>query len=136
MCAYSQSYHALPHCKCVSRCRAKCPSINILDQETDDQYHNTIPSISFHIYHLIVSCTKHGRLPLTDNISCCKCQQDTFKVQSTKIYTRKELLMTETTISKFSYKFLYSSNPKVGVSHYTRTNIGYKSLWRLLPNCF
>ena len=31
MCAYSQSDYALPQWKCVLRCCAKCPSINITD---------------------------------------------------------------------------------------------------------
>ena len=62
MCAYSQSDHVLPHCKCVLKCCAKFPSIDLPDQETDDQYPNTSPSISFHIYHMITRCTKHGRL--------------------------------------------------------------------------
>ena len=76
MCAYSQSDHALPHCKCVLRCCAKCPSINLTDQETDDQYPDTIPSIRFHVYNLIEHCTKHGRLPLTDKKRFGKYQQD------------------------------------------------------------
>ena len=42
----------------------------------------------FHIYHLIVYCTKDDRLPLTDKKSCRKCQQGTASGQSTKIYTR------------------------------------------------
>ena len=63
ICSYSQLDHELPHWKCVLRCCYKCPSINISDQETDDQYPNTIPSICFHIYRLIASCTTHGRLP-------------------------------------------------------------------------
>ena len=77
MCAYSQSYHALTHWKYVLRCCAKCTIINLPDQETDDQYPDTSPSIRFLIYHLIARCTKHGRLPLTDKKSCCKCQHDT-----------------------------------------------------------
>ena len=101
MFAYSQSYHALSHWKCVLRCCAKFPSINLYDQETDYQYPDTSPSIHFRIYHLISSCNKHGRIPLTDNKSCLKCQHDTDSVQSTKIYTRKELVMMKTTISNF-----------------------------------
>ena len=66
MCEYSQLDHELPHCKCVVRCCAKCPRINLSDQETDYQYPDTSPSIRFHIYNIIESCTKHGRLPLTD----------------------------------------------------------------------
>ena len=32
MCTYPQSDHALPHWKCVLRCCADCPYINISDQ--------------------------------------------------------------------------------------------------------
>ena len=67
MCACSQSDHALPHWKCVLQCCAKCTGINIPDQETDDKHTNTRPSISFHIYHLITRCTKHGMLLLEYN---------------------------------------------------------------------
>ena len=35
MCKYPQSYHALPHWKCVLRCYAKFICMNIPDQETD-----------------------------------------------------------------------------------------------------
>ena len=66
MCAYSHSYYALPHWKYVLQCCAKCPSINITDQETYDKHPNPSPSILFHIYHLIARCTKHGRLQLNN----------------------------------------------------------------------
>ena len=66
MCVYPQSDDALPHCKCVLQCCAKFPSLNITDQETDDQYPNPSPSIRFHIYHLTARCEAHGRLTLTD----------------------------------------------------------------------
>ena len=51
MCAYPQSDHVLPHWKCVLRCCAKCPCMNLPDQETDDQYYDMTTSICFHIYH-------------------------------------------------------------------------------------
>ena len=105
MCAYSQSYHALPHWKCVWRCCSKFPRINLPEQETDDQYTETIPSIRFCIYHLITRCIKNGRLPLTDNKSCHKFRHDYDSVQYTDIYTRKELVMMETTISNFHTSF-------------------------------
>ena len=75
ICAYSQSYHALPHWKCLLLCCAKFPNSNIPDHETDDKHPNPSSSISLYIYHLI-NCTKHGRLPLTDKKSYCKCQPD------------------------------------------------------------
>ena len=87
------------------RCCDQCPSINITDQETDDKNPNPSPSISFHIYYLIERCTKHGGLMLTDNKSCCECQHDTVSVQSTKIYTIKELLRMEKTFSNFHTSF-------------------------------
>ena len=45
MCDYPQSDHALPHWECVMQYCVKCPSINIPDQETYDQYSNTSTSI-------------------------------------------------------------------------------------------
>ena len=49
----------------MQRC-AKCPSINLTDQEIDDQYNNTSPLICFRIYHLIARCSTHRRLLLND----------------------------------------------------------------------
>ena len=124
ICAYSHSDNALPHCKCVFICCAKCPSFYLPDQETDDHYYDTCPSIHFHIYHLIGRCTKHGRRPLTDNKSCCKCQQYTNSGQSTKIYTRKELVMMETTNSSFHTSFYIPETHKLAFHIPHETNIG------------
>ena len=66
MCKYPQYDHELTHWKFVLRCCAECPCINITDQETDNQYSETTPSIRFHIYHIIGSCTDHGRITLKD----------------------------------------------------------------------
>ena len=95
MCANSQSYHGLPHCTYVLRCCVQCPSINIPDQETDDKNPKPSPSIRFHIYHLITYCTKNGTLPLTNKKRFRGCQKYTASVKSTKIYTRKELVMMD-----------------------------------------
>ena len=104
MCSYPQSDNALPHWKCAMLCCAKCPSTNLPDQETDDQYSNTSPPIRFHIYHLIVRCTSNGRLPLNEK-NPRKCKQDYASEQPTKIYTRKELVITEKTIYNFRTSF-------------------------------
>ena len=105
ICAYSQSDHVLPHWKFLLRYCAKFPRINLPDQEIDDRYPNTSPSIRFHIYHMIARCTKHGSLLLSDKKSCCKFQQDTASGQSTTIYPRKELVIMETTISNLHTSF-------------------------------
>ena len=103
VCAYSQWDHMLPHWKCVVRCCDKCSSINLPVQETDYQYPDTSPSISFQIYHLIARCKKHVRLPLNDKKRCHKFQHVTASGKSTKIYTRKEKVTMETTISNIPY---------------------------------
>ena len=77
ICTYSQSDQQLPHWKCVLQCYAQCPSINLPYQETYDKHPDTIPSICFHIYHLIESFAKHRRLPLTEKKSCRKYQHGT-----------------------------------------------------------
>ena len=89
MFAYPQSNHSFPHWKCTLQCCAKCPSLNISDQEINYQYPNTSPSISFHVYHLIARCSTHVRLPINDKKMCRKFKQDDASEQSTKIYTRK-----------------------------------------------
>ena len=101
MCAYPQLYHALPHYTFLLRCCAKFTCVNIPDQETDDQYYNTTSSIRFHIPRLIFCCTAHGRIPLYNKKKCRVCKHDSVSEQPKKIYTRKELVMMETTISNF-----------------------------------
>ena len=105
MCAYPQSKHSLPHCKCVLRCCADCPFINIPDQEITKKHDETTPTIRFHIYHIIGRCTIHGRLSLKDKNICYMCKQESSPDKSTKIYTRKELFMMQTTISDFHTSF-------------------------------
>ena len=61
----------------------------------------TTPSIRFHIYHIIRRCTTHGIIPLKDKKICYMCEQESLPDKSTKIYTRKDLVMMETTISDF-----------------------------------
>ena len=83
---------------------------------------NPSPSIRFHIYHLVARCTKYGRLPLTNNKSCRWCQQDTDSGHSTKIYTRKELVMMEIAISNFHTSFYIPEIQKL-VFHITNEQI-------------
>ena len=105
MCTYPQSEHSLPHWKCVLWCYSDCPCINIHYQETTKKHEETTPSIRFHIYHIIGRCATHGRISLKDKNICYICKQESLPDKSTKIYTRKELVMTETTISDFHTSF-------------------------------
>ena len=54
---------------------------------------------------MIARCTKHGKLLLNDKKMFFKCKKDSASEQPTKIYTRKELVMMETTIYNFHTKF-------------------------------
>ena len=76
MCAYPQSDHALPRCKCVLRWCAKCPCINLPEQETDNQYSGTTPSIRFHVYQITACYTAHVKILLKDKSICRMCKQE------------------------------------------------------------
>ena len=89
MCTYPQSEHALSHWKCVLRCCANCPCINIPDQETSKKHDESTPTIRFHIYHIIGSCAIHGRLSLKDKNICSMCKQEYSPDKSTKYIHQK-----------------------------------------------
>ena len=101
MCAYPQYEHSLTHWKCVLLCCYDCPCINITDQEITKKHDETTPTIRFHIYHIIERCAIHGRISLKDKTICSMCKQESSPDKSSKIYTRKELVIMETTISDF-----------------------------------
>ena len=93
ICAYPHSYYAFTKLEMYIAMLLQCLSINIPDQETYDKHPNPSTSIRFPIYHLIAQC-----------------QQDTDSGQSTKIYTRKELVMMETIITNFHTIFLFQKS--------------------------
>ena len=82
MCSYPHSDNALSQWKCVLRCCADCPCINLPDQETNKKH-----------------CTVHGIIPLKEKEICYMHKQESSSDKSTKICTRKELVMLETIIS-------------------------------------
>ena len=89
MCTYTQSYHALPHWKCVLRCFADFPCINFPDQETDKKHEETTPLIRFHIYHVIAHCNCHGRNPLKSKKICYMFKQESSS-DELKTYTTEK----------------------------------------------
>ena len=113
ICTYTQSDHSLPHCKCVLVCYSDCPYINLPDQETDNHYSETTPSIRYHIYHIIGSCTAYGIIILKYNKICYMCKQESSPDKSENIYTRKELVMMETKISEFHTSFYIPATQKL-----------------------
>ena len=69
------------------------------------KHDETTPTIRFHIYHIIGRCTTHGIISLKDKTICSMCKQESSPDKSSKIYTRKELVMMETSISDFRTSF-------------------------------
>ena len=63
------------------------------------------PQLGFTFITSLDICTAHGRITLKDNKICYMCKQEYLPDKSTKIYTRKELVMMETTISESHTSF-------------------------------
>ena len=109
MCECPQSDHALPYWKCVMQYYSKCPTINLPYQEMDDQYYNSSPSIRFHICHIIVRCTKRGRLLLNDKKKFESVNRILFQNSSKYIHYKRASDNGDNHF-KIPYKFLYSIN--------------------------
>ena len=104
ICTYPQSDHALPHWKCVLQCCAECPYVNIPDQETDKNMRKQHPQLGFKFMKsldVVLPMVELHRKK--ENMYMCK--QETLSDKSTKVHTRKELVMMERTISDFHTRF-------------------------------
>ena len=115
MCAYPPYQHAFPYFKCVLLCCSNCPCIDLSYQESDRYRSNTYTSIRFHIYHLISHFTVHGRRPVNESKFCSLCLQDPSTVPPLKLYTRKELVMMETSIADFHTSFYIPAIKKLAL---------------------
>ena len=92
------------------------PTFHVLIFLTKKKIKNTKkqhPQLGIHIYHIIGRCTNHVRIPSKDKKICYMCKQQYLPDISTKIYTRKELVMMETTISDFHTRFYISAIQKL-----------------------
>ena len=81
------------------------------------------------MYHIIGRCTAHDRIPLKDKNICYMCKQKSSPDNSTKIYTRKELVMKNNKNLRFSYQFLHTIHPKVSLSYTICAHTWYKPMW-------
>ena len=105
ICIYPHSDHSFPHWNFVLRCCSYFLCINIPVQEIYKKHEETTPSIRFHVYRIISSCTAHGIISLKDKKICDMCRQESSSDGSRKIYTRKELVMMEKMIYYFHTSF-------------------------------
>ena len=98
-----------------------CVLIFLIKNKTK-KHEETTPSIRFHIYHFIGRCTTHGIITLKDKKICYMCKQESSADKSTNIYTRKELVMIETTIYEFHTSFYIPTIQKLAF-HLTHVRI-------------
>ena len=87
-----------------------------MTKKTNKKHEETTPYIRFHIYHIIGCCTAHDRITLKDKKICYTCRIESSPDKYTKIFTRKELVMTETTISEFHTRFYITAIQKLDLN--------------------
>ena len=87
------------------RCCAQFPRIDTASQKSDKNNSNTYPKISFNLYKLVLHCKMHGRFPINENKKYRLGLSVTGSVPNSNIYTRKNLLIMETSISDFHTSF-------------------------------
>ena len=105
MCSYPPSQHSLPHRKCVLLCCNNFKHIAFPYQKSDMHQSITPTSLHFHIYHWIADCTVQGQSQISEKKIRVLCLQYQYTVTPENIYTRKELVMRETSITKFHTSF-------------------------------
>ena len=106
----------LPHWKCVMRCCAKCPRIDLTSLESDDQNLNFSPTICFHVHHIIARWTVHDRHPFNENRQCWFCESYTDSIVTAKLYTGKELVMMETSVLVFHQKIIHTRHTETCIT--------------------
>ena len=91
--------------KCALLCCDKCPIIIIISQEANKYTTNTCPTIRFHVYLNVSCCTLHGRRPYKQRTKRSMCSTVPRSDMSENVYTRKQMVLLETTIIEFYEKF-------------------------------
>ena len=105
MCVYPSSNYALSHWKCVLHCCAQFTCIDLPSTESDQHNSNAIRKIRFHVYQQMAHCTMDDGYPFNEKIQCQLYEAYTDKIVAAKNYTRKELVMMESSIVDFHHQF-------------------------------
>ena len=113
MCPYHSQHHGLPYCKGVLRCCDKYPGNRITHKKKNTDAKNTSSAINFHVYNNVSRCNVNGICPCEEQTICSMCYTDISYVTTGKVYTRKELVLIETSILKFHNKYYITSIKKL-----------------------
>ena len=104
MCPCTSIYHGLPHWECVLHCCDKCPSISLTGQGGNKDTTNICPTIQFHVYRHVSYCTVHEQRPYHKRTTFSLCSTVTRSDRTIKVYTQKERVLLETSITEFYEK--------------------------------
>ena len=107
MCAYPLPRWSLSQWKYVLCFCADWPRIDLTIQEDNINHSNTCSTVRFYDYHIIALCSAHVICPLNENKVCHLCLNHNYFVPPTKIYTRKYIVMMETSIAYFHTSFYF-----------------------------
>ena len=115
MCPCTNEHHGPPHQKFLLRCCDNWPSIILPSQEVNKDTTNMCLTIWFYIYHNVLRCTVHGRHTYHKLTTFSLCSTAMSSDKTSKVYTRKELVLIERSITEFHGKIfatcLYPRNP-------------------------
>ena len=126
MCSYPSSNYSLPHWGFAFSCYVQCPCMDLLSPESDKHNSTFIPRICFRVYQHITRFTVYFRLPLNENKQCQLCESSTYSIIDTKIYTKKEIVMMQSSIVDNHQQF-YISTIKNLVFHLPHVKILVKN---------
>ena len=79
----------------------KCTRIDLAGPESDQKTSNVIPTIGFHVYHLIARCAVPRCNNFNENKKFQLCEPTYDSKATTKLYTRKELVITDISFFEF-----------------------------------
>ena len=103
MCPFLDPALDLPHWCCVLQCCKDCPSLFIPPQEQESS--SSVPTISYHVYKTVATCSIHGQRPFGEIQDCTECLKESNKMLQGNLSKRKHLVLLNNSISKFHKKY-------------------------------
>ena len=118
----NSKHHGLLQWKCVLPCCYKFPSIVLPSQEENKYTTNTCPTIRFHVNCIISRYIVHGLRTYHKHKLCSLCSTVPISYSTEKLYTQKELVLLETSVTEF-HENLYISAIKKLVFNFPHVRI-------------
>ena len=99
MCTYNSKHNRPPHWKHVLRCCDKFPSIVLPSQEENKDTTNTCQTMIFYVYRNVSRCNVNDQHTYHERTICSLCPTVPISDSNDKVYTRKEFVQLETSIT-------------------------------------